>query len=47
VEDTRGAYCTSCYTGVYPVDGSQAELDPRAAGQEAPLVEIQAVPNER
>src|ERR1700726_313114 len=47
VEDTRGTYCTSCYTGVYPVDGSQAELDSRGSGQEAPLVEIQAVPNER
>ena len=23
VEDTRGTYCTSCYTGVYPVDGAQ------------------------
>ena len=48
VEDTRGSYCTSCYTGVYPVDGAQAELDPRAAEYEEPLVtEIQAVPNER
>ncbi len=48
VEDTRGSYCTSCYTGIYPVDGSQAELDSRAAGHEEPLVvEIQAVPNER
>jgi amidophosphoribosyltransferase len=48
VEDTRGTYCTSCYTGVYPVDGAQAELDPRAAENEEPLVtEIQAVPNER
>jgi amidophosphoribosyltransferase len=48
VEDTRGSFCTSCYTGVYPVDGAQAELDPRAAEYEEPLVtEIQAVPNER
>jgi amidophosphoribosyltransferase len=48
VEDTRGTYCTSCYTGVYPVDGAQAELDPRAAEYEEPLVtQIQAVPNER
>src|SRR5712671_462915 len=48
VEDSRGSYCTSCYTGIYPVDGSQAELDSRAAGHEEPLVvEIQAVPNER
>ena len=45
VEDTRGTYCTSCYTGVYPVDGAQAELDPRAVDQEIPLVtEIQVVP---
>jgi glutamine phosphoribosylpyrophosphate amidotransferase len=48
VEDTRGTYCTSCYTGVYPVDGAQAELDGRAIEHEEPLVtEIQAVPNER
>ena len=48
VEDTRGTYCTSCYTGIYPVDGAQAELDPRAAEREEPLVtEIQAVPHER
>src|SRR5205807_4747728 len=26
VEDTHGKYCTSCYTGIYPVDGAQAEL---------------------
>ena len=45
VEDTRGTYCTSCYTGVYPVDGAQAELDPRAIDHEIPLVtEIQVVP---
>jgi amidophosphoribosyltransferase len=25
VEDTRGTYCTSCYTGVYPVDMVQLE----------------------
>ena len=48
VEDTRGSYCTSCYTGVYPVDGAQAELEPRPAEYEEPLVtQIQAVPNER
>jgi amidophosphoribosyltransferase len=48
VEDTRGTYCTSCYTGVYPVDGAQAELDPRAAEHDEPLVtEIQVVPHER
>ncbi len=48
VEDTRGSYCTSCYTGVYPVDGAQAELEPRPAEYEDPLVtQIQAVPNER
>src|SRR4030088_159034 len=46
VEDTRGTYCTSCYTGVYPVDGAQAELEPRPAEYEEPLVtQIQAVPN--
>ena len=33
-DDTRGTFCTSCYTGVYPVDGAQAELDPRAAESE-------------
>ena len=48
VEDTRGTYCTSCYTGVYPVDNAQGEFDPRAAEHTEPLVtEIQAVPNER
>jgi amidophosphoribosyltransferase len=48
VEDTHGSFCTSCYTGVYPVDGAQAELDPRTAEHEEQLVtEIQAVPNER
>jgi amidophosphoribosyltransferase len=25
VEDTQGTYCTSCYTGVYPVDLVQME----------------------
>jgi amidophosphoribosyltransferase len=45
VEDTRGTYCTSCYTGVYPVDGAQAELDSRATDHPEPLVtEIQVVP---
>jgi glutamine phosphoribosylpyrophosphate amidotransferase len=48
VEDTRGSFCTSCYTGVYPVDGAQGEFESRAAGpEEAPFVEIQVVPNER
>jgi amidophosphoribosyltransferase len=48
VADMRGTFCTSCYTGVYPVDGAQAELDPRAAEQEEQMVvEIQAVPHER
>ncbi|HVA93581.1 MAG TPA: phosphoribosyltransferase family protein, partial [Candidatus Dormibacteraeota bacterium] len=48
VGDTQGIFCTSCYTGVYPVDGAQAELDPRAAeNEESPVVEIQVVPNER
>ena len=36
VGDSAGTFCTSCYTGVYPVDGAQAELDPRAAGPEEP-----------
>jgi amidophosphoribosyltransferase len=58
VEDTHGSFCTSCYTGVYPVDGAQAELESRPAElEEAPVVQIQAhgeiqggiqvVPNER
>ena len=48
VDDTRGSFCTSCYTGVYPVDGAQAELESRAADpEETPLVEIQVTPNER
>jgi hypothetical protein len=52
VDDTRGSFCTSCYTGVYPVDGAQGELEPRAAEpEEAPAIvvqgEIQVVPNER
>jgi amidophosphoribosyltransferase len=47
VDDSRGSFCTSCYTGVYPVDGAQGELDSRAADpEETPAVEIQ-VPNER
>jgi amidophosphoribosyltransferase len=45
VGDTRGQYCTSCYTGVYPMDGTQTELDSRP--EERTVVEIQAVPNER
>jgi amidophosphoribosyltransferase len=52
VDDTRGSFCTSCYTGVYPVDGAQGELESRAAEpEEAPTVdiqgEIQVMPNER
>jgi amidophosphoribosyltransferase len=48
VADTRGSFCTSCYTGVYPVDGAQGELEPRAMDpDESPTVEIQVVPNER
>jgi glutamine phosphoribosylpyrophosphate amidotransferase len=48
VDDARGSFCTSCYTGVYPVDGAQAELESRAAEpEEIPLVEIQVIPNER
>ena len=48
VDDTRRSFCTSCYTGVYPVDGSQAELESRpAAPEESPIVEIQVMPNER
>jgi len=48
VQDVRGSFCTSCYTGVYPVDGAQAELDSRAVEREdLPVVEIQVVPNER
>ncbi|HEV7968221.1 MAG TPA: amidophosphoribosyltransferase [Candidatus Acidoferrales bacterium] len=48
VDDARGSFCTSCYTGVYPVDGAQGELESRASEpEETPLVEIQVVPNER
>jgi amidophosphoribosyltransferase len=56
VGDARGSFCTSCYTGVYPVDGAQGELESRAVQpEEAPGVdlqgeiqgEIQVVPNER
>jgi amidophosphoribosyltransferase len=48
VDDTRGSFCTSCYTGVYPLDGAQGELESRAAEpDESPIVEIQVVPNER
>jgi amidophosphoribosyltransferase len=48
VDDTRGSFCTSCYTGVYPVDGSQAELESRTVEIEvAPAVEIQVLPHER
>ena len=44
VEDTRGTYCTSCYTAIYPVDGAQAELDARAAERDVLLAaETQAV----
>jgi amidophosphoribosyltransferase len=48
VGGTGEKYCTSCYTGVYPVDGAQAELESRPAEpEEAPVVTIQMVPNER
>jgi amidophosphoribosyltransferase len=48
VDDSRGSFCTSCYTGVYPVDGSQGELESRVVeSEEAPFVEIQVMPNER
>jgi amidophosphoribosyltransferase len=48
VGDTKGSFCTSCYTGLYPVDGAQGELDARAVEtEELPAVEIQVVPNER
>jgi amidophosphoribosyltransferase len=42
VDDTRGSFCTSCYTGVYPVDGAQSEFESRAAEpEEAPVADIQ------
>jgi amidophosphoribosyltransferase len=45
VDDTRGSFCTSCYTGVYPVDGAQGEFESRAVEpEEIPVVEIQVVP---
>jgi glutamine phosphoribosylpyrophosphate amidotransferase len=48
VDDTRGSFCTSCYTGVYPVDGAQGEFESRAMEpEETPVVEIQVMPNER
>jgi amidophosphoribosyltransferase len=48
VDDARGSFCTSCYTGVYPVDGAQGEFESRAVEpEEAPFVEIQVMPNER
>jgi amidophosphoribosyltransferase len=48
VDDTRGTFCTSCYTGNYPVDGAQGELDSRASEpEETASIEIQVVPNER
>ena len=48
VDDARGSFCTSCYTGVYPVDGAQGEFESRAVEpEEAPVVEIQVMPNER
>ncbi len=31
VGDTDATFCTSCYTGVYPLDGAQGELESRAA----------------
>jgi glutamine phosphoribosylpyrophosphate amidotransferase len=48
VDDTRGSFCTSCYTGVYPVDGAQGEFESRIfEAEEPPVVEIQVMPNER
>jgi hypothetical protein len=48
VDDTRGSFCTSCYTGVYPVDGAQGEFETRTIEiEETPVVEIQVMPNER
>jgi amidophosphoribosyltransferase len=47
VDDTRGSFCTSCYTGVYPVDGAQAELESRNVEIDVPVMEIQVMPNER
>jgi amidophosphoribosyltransferase len=48
VGDTDATFCTSCYTGVYPLDGAQGELESRAAGpEESQMVEIQVAPNER
>jgi amidophosphoribosyltransferase len=42
VDDTRGSFCTSCYTGVYPVDGAQSEFESRTVEiEEAPAMEIQ------
>jgi amidophosphoribosyltransferase len=42
VDDTRGSFCTSCYTGVYPVDGAQGEFESRAAEpEEMPAADIQ------
>jgi amidophosphoribosyltransferase len=42
VDDTRGSFCTSCYTGVYPVDGAQGEFESRAAEpEEMPVADIQ------
>ena len=46
VQDSRGSFCTSCYTGVYPVDGAQGELESRAGDTgEAPGLQ-EAVPSE-
>jgi amidophosphoribosyltransferase len=42
VDDTRGSFCTSCYTGVYPVDGAQGEFESRTVEiEEAPAIDIQ------
>jgi len=32
VSDTKGSYCTSCYTGVYPTDLVQLEVRNGKAG---------------
>jgi amidophosphoribosyltransferase len=41
VDDTRGSFCTSCYTGVYPVDGAQGEFESHTVEiEEAPAIDI-------
>jgi hypothetical protein len=33
VNDTKGTFCTSCYTGVYPTDLVQLEVGNRISGE--------------